>query len=414
MCQLCAPEALAEPAATPLRVLDGWLEQEYQRAYPDRAVEHIRDTYDDNGDSDRRELLLSGDWDVASVNTYEVSLAELDAAGLLMDLSAETQITQRFGELLPVIREAVTRDDRTVALPGLMFGMVMQIQYVDTVRAFVNEPEVDVRGQLGLTEADAPRTFRELCDLAERYMALPKETRKGTVFNVEAAVSNARQYFLYYLLELYASEACVADGDVQYDTPVFRDALADLDRLTAALKQDKKITYGAGPGVYGVVADASNGLIGENLLYLTAGASDRLPARLTVFVVNPNTQHKAEALDYLALAAERFAPQFAPMLYQSPDLRELARIGLEQDLVSQAQQNESQELLDSIEAKLESGEYEYDFYRPEDIERYRAEAAPRLSFPCYRLPDVYKLSEQYARGKLTADEFIERLNAAVN
>ena len=50
--------------------------------------------------------------------------------------------------------------------------------------------------------------------------------------------------FLAYLIELYTAQYADSAGAVNYDTPAFRQGLADLDAMAAALKAEPKITYG--------------------------------------------------------------------------------------------------------------------------------------------------------------------------
>ena len=81
--------AYAETATGALRVIGGSdAVQAYQAQYPGREVEEIRPEYDDYGNSNIRELLLGGDWDVACIYTDACDLGALAGAGVLMDLSA--------------------------------------------------------------------------------------------------------------------------------------------------------------------------------------------------------------------------------------------------------------------------------------------------------------------------------------
>jgi spermidine/putrescine-binding protein len=69
-CLLCAAFGGAAAAkGDALRVIDKnsmWA-QEYQETYPDRAIETVEVACGDDEDSNRKQLLQSGDWDVAQV-----------------------------------------------------------------------------------------------------------------------------------------------------------------------------------------------------------------------------------------------------------------------------------------------------------------------------------------------------------
>ncbi len=408
LCLLCGTAS-----AEALRVFDiGQNERDgYLSAYPDRAVEEIQAEYDDNGRNNAQDFLLQNpdSWDVAFIWTDQCDLTALDRAGLIMDLSGESQLSQQVGGMYPAVQRAVTDDKRVLAVPAHMFGGVMQLTMASTTR--VKGEDVDIIGPLGMTEADAPRTFDELCALAQRYMALPKETRKGTAFNIDAAASNPEEYFLQYLIDLYTAQYRNADGSIAYDTPEFRHALESLRAMTDALTSEEKISYGQGGTVYGLINDASSTLLSNysHLLYLRVGENTNIPARLGMLVVNANTARKAEALDFVASTVENHTAEAGPLLWEKIDYDALARISYDENIKAQVYQKEDQSVIDELTKERDSGGYPR-YYSKESIAAYAQNVAPHLTFPRLSYMDSSAIVKEYVKGQFDADGLIERLN----
>lgn len=409
-----------------IRVLgdDFALWQAYQAAYPDREVEAIHASYDDNGKSNLQELLTqdSARWDVAFVWTDQCDLDVLDKAGLLMDLQEEDFAAQTVGEMYPAIRQAVTREGRLLGVPVQLFGMVMGTHMGPIAYNVRTKEVVDIAERLGFTAADFPKTFDDLCDLAQRYMALPKEDRKGTVFHVDAAASNAKNYFLHYLIEIYTAEFCDASGHVEYETPEFRQALESLEALAGALKGQGKITYGQGPQVYGLVSDGGSSLISHVPSFpLRIGNSTDIPARMSVIVVNAKTSRKPEAIDFAAYAAHGKDSNHATLFWEGAEYGQLATAFYDEMIQDQQlkldwYQNEeekgygvAQETLAGMIQDRDSGNYAF-FYPREAVEHYAQKVAPYLTFPRVPHLDAYAIAKEYVRGKLDADGLIAKLN----
>lgn len=401
-------------SAEALRVLNlGWNERDaYQVLYPDRVVEEIRVEYDENGCSNAQRFLLENPdgWDVAFVWTDECDLAALDAAGLLMDLRDEEALAGRVVNMYAPIRQVVIDGDRVLAVPAFITGLVIQLDMQATSRT--KDGVLDLLTPLGLTAADAPRTFDELCAMAERYMALPAQTRKGRAFHLDAAAGNPRTYFLAYLIDLYTAQYCDADGNVSYDTPTFRQALESLEAMAAALQADPKITYGQGPTVYGLFSDASSTLLSDysDLLYLRVGDNTGVPAKMGMLIVNANTARKAEALDFAAFYAENNEAQSGPALYETMDYDALARRSYDEDIAAQVYQKEDQSVIDMLTRERDSGEYPRYISR-KAIESYAQNVAPHLIFPRVPRMDCYAIAKEYVRGRLDVEGLIELLGS---
>ena len=416
VCLLCG--ALCSAAAAdgdPLRVigLSYYTPEQFQELYPDLPIEVIQKTYAQGGTSNLWELLLSGDWDVATIEVGSdgITLRELYDRGLVTDLSGITEPTERADALYPAVRDAVTVDGHLVGIPSDIFRSVMQLSLYTP-----HDGSASAFAKLGFTQADIPRTFGELCDLAEAYAALPKSERKGTAFSVDCVSVTSYRYFLYYLIELYTAEFCDEAGNVDYDTPAFRAALDDLRRMSDALDTGKTVAYAGDGSVYGLVCDASSALGGssetDRNLNLYIENSESIPARMSVLIINPNTAQLEDALRFVSILTDQVSAQFAPLLYQNTNYGALARKAYEDDLAIMERFEDSY-LETFIDKYADNPEAHYMYTRAE-LEDYRLNVAPYLTFrPVPRVNADTAARTYLKNNKLDAEGLIRYLNDSI-
>lgn len=386
----------------------------YQEAYPEYQVEEIPIDFDEMGRFHTQRFLLDNPqgWDVACIWSNECDLDALAEAGLLMDLSGDSTLAQWAADLHAPIRRAVSRDDQVLAVPTFLFGAVMQMTMVTATQP--RQGNKDLLGPLGLTQADAPTTFEELCAMAQRYAALPKEIRKGRTFQYDATTGNPKAYFLAYLIELYTAQYSDKQGYVVYDTPTFRQALADLEKMAAALQKDPKLSYSGKEPIYPLFADGGPCVLPtmdyQHFLYLGVGDNRNIPARLEMLVVNPHTQSKAEAIDFVIRSIRNAEAQAGPMLLERFDYDALARRSYDENIEAQIYQKEAQAVIDGLIRERDSGEYPR-YYSREAIQRYAQNVVPFLTFPRIPRVDRYALAEEYVRGRLDGEGLMEALGS---
>ena len=430
VCLLCtalggAFAADGSPSAEPLRVfaIGPHSPEEFAALHPDLPVTLIHVTYDSQGLSNKDELLLAGDWDVATVDVGSrwanaVTLQQLYDRGLALDLRGDPVLAAKAEALFPAIRQAITVNGMPVALPFRIYRSVMQMQI-----ATWPEEAQSTFARLGFTQADVPHTFRDLADLAEAYMALPVETRRSTVFSVsylDGASSSAYPYYLYYLIALYTAEFCDVNGAVDYDTPAFRAALDDLKRLAGALAQDPKVRYTGDGSLTGLLSDASQMFSGscadrQNLnLYIQN--SEAIPAKLRVLVINPNTTQPEQALRYVSIMAEEASARFYPLLYANANPSALAKRAYEAQLAElQGDSGNVEPAYVENFIKTYANDpgafFARNYFSPEQLADYRQNIAPRLTFPPIPLVSTGTAAETYLRNnELDVEGLIRHLN----
>lgn len=400
----------AAAQTTALRVYGDYaVRDNYQATYPDRLVDSIPYSYE-NGQSNALEALLQhpDGWDVAIVDSTDVNLAALDDAGLLMDLSQEPDFAQRADALYETIRSAVLRNHKLLAIPLTITGAVQQMS-IPYAAALKEHPMKDLLPLLELTETDRPGTFAELSDLAQRYMALSAETRRGTAFNADVLSGNPKAYYLRYMIELYTAQYSDAAGSVAYDTAVFRQAVADTGALADALISDRKLLYpqNGSNTIYNLVNDAGTMLLSNYgvPLYLGIGDNTAVPARLKMVIVNPGSSRLAQAIDFVRSAIQYYRAEGEVMLLENPDYETLASLAYDEIIAAQISQGEAQAVIDALNQERALGEYSH-FYSRDAIEQYRKNIVQRLTFPKIPPLNTTEIANAYAAGKLDLEGLI--------
>ena len=384
LCALCGTALAAEP----LRVLDGWFAADrYEKRYPERALERIEPVYDETGEGNQNELLFAGEWDAAVIETNGTDLSALCAEIPLLDL---TDIApEKGGTMYPAVKRALTCEGKLVGLPMHVFGCTMSLEFSDELLA-----------RLGLADAEKPETFAELAGLAERYMALPAQTRRGTAFDADVRDGWLR-YYLYYMIRCYQAQCADANGETDFDTPLFRENLAQVERLNAALCADTKILRGKN-GELRSLTCANSGLGGE--MHVREGDT-AVPARMYAVIVNANSPRREEALDYARAAMDEAESEF---FYSVVDYDARLREAYDRLIAAQIEQGEAQSVIDRLEKLRDAGDPLH-YYTKEALEAYARDVAPRLTFPHYRWLDDWNAAGDYAAGRLDADALIDRL-----
>ena len=174
---------------------------------------------------------------------------------------------------------------------------------------------------------------------------------------------------------------------------------------------------------YGLVSDGGSSLLTRNpSRHLHIGDTQAIPARLYVVIVNQNTPHKAEALEYIACSLQRKDFNYEALFFSGMDYETLA-LSLYDDMIADAyveletqyQKGEKnydimQETIAGMLEDRENGDYTR-FYPKEALAHYAQHIAPNLTFPRIPQMDMYAIAKEYVRGKLDAEGLIAKLNA---
>ncbi|NCB34716.1 MAG: hypothetical protein EOM58_01590 [Clostridia bacterium] len=411
--QTPVPEPTAAPTAAPGAVLmvgQHWQENEkYTAAHPERSAENIDLEY-----GEWKDFIANPEnvWDVGFFFLEDVSLDALIQAGRILDLSDNEKIMAGVNNLYPNVREALTRDGKTYAVPHAIFAGHNGLAAIDE----------GTWKKLGWDFSKVPGTFAELNALAEEYMALPPETRRGTRFLGEGeTAAETRRTLLRELVNTAYAEAMAKGDHGAIDTTALREALAQIEATSKILggKQASRDTKGnmrvlifeGWPYV-----DAH----GRRQLNLQLGDAPAFTQRLGVCVINADALNKETAIRYVEWLVGNTNAQFLPMLNAVMTAPEIARMSVEQNILSYnmsslIQAGISQEDLAQVEklkGMLASGDVGK--YGPEEagLARFRQEVAPHMTIMTSPYPVTYDIQEDYLDGKLDTDAFIKALQEA--
>ena len=410
--QTPVPEPTAAPAAAPGAVLmvGHWSEHEkYTAAHPERSAQNIALEYGEWYDFIANPENV---WDVGFFFLEDGSLDALIKAGRILDLSNNDTIMAKVNDLYPKVQEALTRDGKTYAVPHAVFGGHNGLAAIDE----------DTWKELGWDFSKAPKTFAELTALAEEYMALPPETRRGTRFLGEGETTAAtRRTLLRELVNTAYAEAMAKGDPGAIDTKALREGLAQIEAAGSVLggkqaSRDAKgnmrvLIFEGWPYV-----DAH----GRRQLNLRLGDAPAFTQRLGVCVINADAPNKEAAIRYVEWLVGNTNAQFLPMLSAVMTAPEIARMSVEQNILdysmsSLIQAGISREDLAQVEklkGMLASGDVSK--YGPEEagLARFRREVAPYMTIMTSPYPVTYDIQEDYLDGKLDADAFIKALQEA--
>lgn len=411
--QTPVPEPTAAPTAAPGAVLmvgQHWSEHEkYTAAHPERSAENISLEYGEWYDFIANPENV---WDVGFFFLEDGSLDALIKAGRILDLSDNEIIMAKVNDLYPRVREALTQDGKTYAVPHAVFAGHNGLAAIDE----------DTWKQFGWDFSKAPKTFAELTALAEEYMALPPETRRGTRFLGEGDTAAAtRRTLLSELVNVSIAEAMAKGDPGAIDTPALREGLAQIEAASRVLggkqaSRDAKgnmrvLIFEGWPYV-----DAH----GRRQLSLRLGDAPAFTQRLGVCVINADAPNKEAAIQYVEWLVDNTNAQFLPMLNAVMTAPEIAKMSVEQNILSYnmsslIQAGISQEDLAQVEklkGMLASGDVSK--YGPEEagLARFRQEVAPYMTIMTSPYAVTYDIQQDYLDGKLDVDAFIKSLQEA--
>ncbi len=410
LCLLLGLQCVAFAKEDALLVLDGWRTVDgYRAQYPKRAIQSIG-RFDESGESTVRETILSGEWDAAVISTDELSLAELDALGLLLDLKTAPEAAKLAEGLYPRILAGCSVGEKLVALPaGFLSTRAYNYRLLGTNHYGEEDAEaMALRERLGFTQDDQPLTFSDVCRLGLRYMALDAATREGTSFLTSDGALQGYT-LLRDMILVYQTEATNEKGEIDFDTLHFHIALAEAEPLLEAFAAAPKRTYGEDDVRPRTVLTTGLGVETYGVYPRVIDGRD-IPAFMDVVIVNPNSPHLSDALDFARIANEHARDGREWLLhYENADYDAALRRSYDEDIAAQYREGEDQSVIDELEARKAAGD-ESHFTPRRVLEHYREQNVSRLSFPRWKSCSYSDAIMEYLAGTLDADGLIERLN----
>ena len=436
-----APEALP---GTLLTVQSAGVNDVQMNAYYDFNASHdgaavvLKEDYRE--DSAIIEAMMGRD---SSVDVYILSVGTeafdaLYRRGYMVELDAE-EIAAAVEGMYPAIRDALTREGKIIAVPAMLYGWTLGLDYEGFER-------------IGIPRERIPTDWSGFLDLLPELPALLPEDGSVRLFADYYTQRQVRMELVNGILESWHRYLNAAGEEVHYDVPELRDALEkvmalDLEAmgLPAGDEDDPYVMItvvgGGGDRTYTLINPDAGCTIGSRsgnsepaLLSVIPGKASPVPLGLTVAVVNPFSENADLAQEYLAA------------LYRNLDIYTLYNLSAR--LNEPVRNRYYRQNVDNVQADIESArgelaaadpvdapmweerialleeqletieEYGWDI-SPEEIAWYRAHDSElfvsRYNYVnvAYESGEFSDLVQQFLAGRVDADAFLQELDRRV-
>lgn len=342
----------------------------------------------------------NSDVDILCITPFDtVSLKLLKTKGYFTDLSSSAILSKQVSRLYPGLQKGLTTDD------GKIIG------WYETVETYLPDAAMDVLEQNGMTFANT---------LLEMFQQITQLADEG-VFADEGMAplgypGYSRLNMLNMSIERYLNEQQLLGNRITLNNAELQELLT---YIVANVPEDEDAFPQNEDGYSLYEMDVSMPITTDCHMPMKVGESSpaAIPASVYVLVVNPYSQHKAEASRYLEYCAQNvydetqyriFADMTEPLVntYQEQRIAELAaQIA---SLETQEQTAEVKEQLSELRAsKAEAEKYRYTI-DAEDIAAWK-QVAGNIVVPeeNYFTADLKKLVERLSTGNLTVEAFTQ-------
>ncbi|MBQ8555716.1 MAG: extracellular solute-binding protein [Clostridia bacterium] len=389
--------------------------QGFTRAHPDIPVEIISSAASMEV-SELTQQMLTGDDQSADI--YMVSMNSLYKAlrdkGYCIDLSQSEIIAKTIGSFYPNMTSQLYRED------GALVAFPADINICDWgyYPAALEE--------LGMTEEDLPSNYMELMDMIASW---PEDAE---IHLFDGAVN---RFILFVKIRYDQRGRCAAAGiPLTFDTPAFRQLLQRLDEISPILEE----RFAKAPAVSRSAGGVTNALLTTNALWLPGdrfmsdkplllsnveGERPCTVLQMNVYIINPYSPLKEEAMTFLEYAAENmdqtmrtaFDPNCNDPVEDPEYARNCARMRKQiaqlEMMLSEAESEASRRnIQDSIEFMQEGIEMAETWrwrVKPEAIAEFR-EIAPYVAVEVadFSNDNLQTLTDRYTDGQIAAEQFI--------
>ncbi len=366
------------------------------------------------------------------IYTLSVSSSEYSAVfgrGYMAELTGSEILSDFAAAVYPAIQEMIQKDGEVYGLPLEAYGFG-DLSY---------SPEAFER--LGLTEEDVPTTWMEFFDLLGRLPDYLENDPDVTVFETYLAVDDLRYMLFSSLMDAYMLYISQPENEFSFDTPLFRELMAafeavDFEALGVSEEGSGDYVYNAESTMFYTYGTSFSPYVtgsGPQMLYLglDEGMQPLVSTDVTVAFVNPFSQNRDLAIEYLEYASEQVdaimritmmpgenEPVLNPYFEETLESYDEQIASLETQLLS-AEEVDKQ----ALEATLEEMQgYRDDFEKnnqynasEESIAAYREVAgymvvSTYLGMDSETSNEYYEQRNQYIDGAITLDEFIRNID----
>ena len=366
------------------------------------------------------------------IYTLSVSSPEYSAVfgrGYMAELTGSEILSDFAAAVYPAIQEVIQKDGEVYGLPLEAYGFG-DLSY---------SPEAFER--LGLTEEDVPANWMEFFDLLGRLPDYLENDPDVTVFETYMALDDLRYMLFSSLMDAYMLYISQPENEFSFDTPLFRELMAafeavDFEALGVSEEGSGDYVYNAESTMFYTYGTSFSPYVtgsGPQMLYLglDEGMQPLVSTDVTVAFVNPFSQNRDLAIEYLECASEQVdaimritmmpgenEPVLNPYFEETLESYDEQIASLETQLLG-AEEVDKQ----ALEATLEEMQgYRDDFEKnnrynasEESIAAYREVAgymvvSTYLGMDSETSSEYYEQRNQYIDGAITLDEFIRNID----
>ena len=265
----------------------------------------------------------------------------------------------------------------------------------------------------------APKSFEEFLDLVPQIVASDLMQEQDCV--LLSVLAYNRHDMFQYLVEQYVLSCYVQGKDVDFTDETFTRLAARV--LTEVPEEDPSPSNEDGTSTALFNFYSASNVISEELiapLPLINDGTTGIYTNLTVLIVNPYSQHKAEAIAFLEYMANKRTPEdyalYASMTEPLLDSNIVQQIETLQEQAQALNEETDAEKLASIQADIAILDAIKYTVSPGAIENYRTLAAsfviPEESLPINTVRFT-SLVERTSSGMMSLEQFVEQANQYV-
>lgn len=168
------------------------------------------------------QAMVSGE-NALDVFMIDMSYGGLDSMmrkGYCLDLSGNEAITQTVGKMYPFIQNALSIDSKLYAIPLSMYPTTTPFSYAN-----------DVLAATDLTPENLPTNYIELCQFINQWNNEWMEKFEGIR---PLYWEDIRTALYYEMMSSYVAYYQQIEGDLRFDTPLFRSLLTALESMDSS------------------------------------------------------------------------------------------------------------------------------------------------------------------------------------
>ena len=377
----------------------------------------------------------------SAVDVYTVSVNTQDYSALLKrgymaELDDSDIITGFVGEVYPELRKVLVGDSGVVAVPVEMWANCMSYNPV----AFE---------KLGLTEADVPTSWPEFLALLQRLPELMGENSAVTVVDPYYTQADLRNTLFQEIVDDYMLYLQQDGVEFAFNTDILRSVLAELEKVDfAALGlpeeyedydsyeyNEETILFNTYSSISCEIYNYTQQYSRPMPLAMEQGGRPAVSANLTVAFVNPYSENRELAIEYLEYAIANIEPVYRANMcpgsnepvensyYQEAlDSYDESIANIEDEL-AKAEDDETreqwQQQLDEMTKWRDEYEQNYRWSASaESIELYRSYAdyltpTQYIGFDEEASEEFYSLMSQYIDGSIDLDTFLTNIDKKI-